>query len=72
MVPELFYGAYNKDLTKTLVSGADPYFPAHKVREGIVIKSDQYYNDPMSSSSKKARKVINPAYLDDTSNTDNH
>lgn len=72
MVPELFYGAYNKEVAKSLVSGADPYFPAHKVREGIVIKSDQYYNDPMSSSGKKARKMINPEYLDDKSNTDNH
>lgn len=72
MVPELFCGDYNKDLAKTLVSGADPYYPAHKVREGIVIKSVSNYNDPMSSSSKKARKMISPEYLDDKSNTDNH
>lgn len=72
MIPELFYGDYTKEIAKTLVSGADPYYPAHKVREGIVIKSVTNYNDPMSSSSKKARKMISPEYLDDKSNTDNH
>lgn len=72
MVPELFYGAYNPEVAKSLVSGADPYYPAHKVREGIVVKSDQYYNDKMSSSGKKARKMISPEYLDSKENTDFH
>lgn len=72
MVPELFYGAYTPDIAKSLVSGADPYYPPHKVREGIVVKSDQYYNDAQSSSGKKARKMISPEYLDDKSNSDEH
>jgi RNA ligase (TIGR02306 family) len=72
MVPTLFEGKYDRNIANTLSVGADPYYPQHKVREGIVIKSEDNYNDPMSSSSKKVRKIINPAYLDDTSNTDNH
>ena len=72
VVPELYRGKYSSEIAKGLVSGADPYYPAHKVREGIVIKSETNYNDKLSSSCKKARKWINPEYLDDKSNSDNH
>ena len=72
VIPELFNGAYSPEIAKGLVSGADPYYPAHKVREGIVIKSETKYNDPLSSSNKKARKMISPEYLDRADNTDFH
>jgi len=72
MVPVLFMGTYDRNIANTLSVGADPYYPAHKVREGIVIKSEDNYNDPMSSSAKKVRKIINPAYLDDFTNSDSH
>lgn len=72
MVPTLFKGKYDKSVLDTLVTGADPYFPAHKVREGIVIKSIKDYNNAMCSSRKKSLKYINPDYLDDKNNTDFH
>jgi RNA ligase (TIGR02306 family) len=72
MVPVLYKGFYDKATMESLISGVDPYYPPHKIREGIVIKSESNYNDPMSSAGKKARKVISPEYLDDKSNTDLH
>lgn len=72
VVPVLYDGIYSKEVADSLVTGADPYYPAHKVREGIVIKSEDKYNCPLSSSSKKARKMISPEYLDDKTNSDNH
>lgn len=72
MIPVLYEGAYHSSVPKALVSGVDPYYPEHKVREGIVIKSLDLYNDPLSSSNKKARKMISPDYLDNKTNTDNH
>lgn len=71
MVPVLYRGKYSKQVAASLVSGADPYYPAHKVREGIVIKAEKY-NDPLCSSKKKALKFINPEYLDDRNNSDFH
>lgn len=72
MVPTLYEGPYTKEIGEALVSGPDPYYPAHKVREGIVVKSVDKYNCPMSSSNKKARKIINPDYLDNKDNSDFH
>lgn len=72
MVPVLYEGFYKRSIADSLVSGADPYYPQHKVREGIVIKSVTNYNDPLSSAGKKARKIISPEYLDDKTNSDNH
>ena len=72
VILELYRGKYSPDIAKSLVSGADPYYPAHKVREGIVIKSESNYNDVLSSSNKKARKMISPEYLDRADNTDFH
>ena len=71
MIPVLYRGKYDKDIMQSLVSGIDPYYPQHKIREGIVIKSETNYNDPMSSSGKKARKIISPEYLD-KDNSDFH
>jgi RNA ligase (TIGR02306 family) len=73
MVPVLFDGKYSKSVLDSLVSGADPYYPQHKVREGIVIKmKGEGYNNPLCSGSKKSLKYINPAYLDKLDNTDFH
>lgn len=71
MVPVLYRGFYDKSIMESLISGIDPYYPPHKIREGIVIKSETCYNDPMSGAGKKARKVISPEYLD-KDNSDNH
>lgn len=70
-VTVLYEGPYSRQIANSLVSGADPYYPQHKVREGIVIKSIDNYNDPMSDSHKKVRKIISPEYLD-RDNTDFH
>lgn len=70
MVPILYQGTYSREIADSLISGEDPYYPQHKVREGVVVKSMDNYNDPLSEGSKKARKMINPEYLDDKSNTD--
>lgn len=71
-VPVLYKGLYSKDEIAKLVSGPSVYCPEQKVREGITIKSRYNYNDPFMSSSKRVVKWINPEYLDDTSNSDNH
>lgn len=71
MVPILYRGKYTKQVAESLISGADPYYPKHKVREGIVIKAKNY-NDVLCSSKKKALKWINPEYLDDRNNSDFH
>ena len=71
-VMELYNGPYSPEIAKALVSGSDPYYPQHKVREGIVIKSEDNYNEKFSLSGRKSRKMINPAYLEDYTNTDGH
>ena len=72
-MPVLYEGKFtSKELIQTFVSGADPYYPSHKVREGIVIKSREKYNDSTQSAGKRARKWISPEYLDDKTNSDLH
>lgn len=71
-VPQLAYTTYGKlDLTK-LSTGPSAYDSKQLVKEGVVVKSAIQYNDPTRPSNKRALKFINPQYLDDKSNTDNH
>ena len=72
MVPTIFEGPFNRDLVGTLAEGFSIFNPNEKVREGVVIKSMNDYNSPLAKSDRKALKVMNPAYLLDTSNSDEH
>ncbi len=67
-VPVLYEGPFNKALITSLCEGAS-VFGTEKVREGCVVKAARDYD---VGGNKKALKVINPKYLDDTSNSDNH
>jgi RNA ligase (TIGR02306 family) len=69
LVPVLYKGPFHKAVLNELVSGPSVYYPDHKVREGVVVKSRNEYDQ---FGQKRALKYINPDYLDDTSNTDNH
>lgn len=68
-VPVLYKGPYNKDLVERLVTGFSPYYPEHRIREGIALKAVKDYDN---MGQKKALKLINPAYLADETNTDEH
>jgi RNA ligase (TIGR02306 family) len=68
-VPVLYRGEFNKDMITALASGPSVYCPKQKVIEGVVIKAKNNY---CIAGNKKALKLINPEYLDDKSNTDNH
>lgn len=68
MVPILYKGPFNKEFVKSLASGPSLYCKEQKVIEGVVVKALNYDIE----GNKKALKVINPAYLDDVTNTDNH
>lgn len=70
-VPVLYRGPYNKEMTYELTKGDSIYCPKQKIREGIVIKSTDGYNDPLCPSSKKGLKWISEAYLD-KDNSDFH
>lgn len=63
-VPILHDGKYNKQLAQELAVGDSVYCPQQKVREGVVVKSKEAYNDNSCSSQKKALKIISPVYLD--------
>lgn len=63
-VPVLYRGPYNKEMAYELTKGDSIYCPKQKIREGIVIKSTNGYNDPLCPSSKKGLKWISEAYLD--------
>lgn len=63
-VPVLYNGPYSKEILESLVGGESVYDPKTKVREGVVVKARQGYNDPYYSANKKVFKHINPAYLD--------
>lgn len=67
-VPVLYKGIYDQEIVNKLTTGPDPMWPKHP-REGIVIKS-RYNYDNMQS--KRALKSINPDYLADDTNTDDH
>lgn len=69
IVPTLYSGPYNKELAYSLTKGNSVYCPTQKVREGIVIKSNEIYSN---EGSKRALKWVSEAYLDDSSNTDFH
>lgn len=69
MVPELYAGPYNKELAYSLTKGPSVYCPAQKVREGIVIKSNESYDN---EGNKRALKWVSEVYLDDKTNTDFH
>lgn len=68
-VPTLYKGIFNAEMAKQLVTGNSVYCPQEKVKEGIVVKIRTGYS---VNGSKQALKMINEAYLDDMSNTDNH
>jgi RNA ligase (TIGR02306 family) len=68
-VPILFKGLYDKNKIASLVEGPSVHHPGEPVKEGIVIKAAKEYGQ---NGSKKALKFINPQYLDNPNNTDNH
>lgn len=70
VVPTLYEGPYNKQLSHELTKGDSVYEPKQKIREGIVIKAKQY-NDKLCPGNKKALKWISETYLD-KDNTDFH
>lgn len=69
-VPVLYIGPYNKAYIEMLITGHSVYCTKQKVKEGVVIKSRYGYND--ETGSKRAVKWINPDYLSDSTNTDDH
>lgn len=72
MVPVLYEGPYNKHATYELTKGDSVYCPSQKIREGVVIKSDDVaYNKMGMPNSRKSLKWISEAYLD-KDNTDFH
>jgi RNA ligase (TIGR02306 family) len=68
-VPVLYKGIWDKEKVEATVSGSSIYYPKHAVREGVVIKLRKDYDD---FGNKTAYKFINPTYLDDKSNSDDH
>lgn len=69
MVPILYRGPYNKELTYLLTKNPSSYCPQQKIMEGVVIKAQQNYT---IEGNKKALKWISEGYLDDKNNTDFH
>lgn len=69
MVPILHDGPYSRDLAYALSNGPSVYYPKHKVREGVVIKSQEAY---CNEGNKRALKWVSELYLDDADNTDHH
>lgn len=68
-VPVLYRGVYSADVLANLTVGPSVMDPNTKVREGVVVKSRHTYD---IEQNKQAFKSINPKYLDDQTNTDNH
>lgn len=69
MVPRLYFGPYGKEDAYKLTFGPSAYCPTEKVREGIVIKTSEGYDQ---SGNKRALKWVSEIYLDNNKNTDNH
>ena len=69
LVPILYDGPFNKELAYSLTRGPSAYDTKTKVREGIVIKSQETYS---IEGNKRALKWVSEDYLSDTSNTDFH
>lgn len=63
-VPILFRGLFHKEYAHELTKGNSVYCPSQKVREGIVIKSRNSYNDPFMPSNKKCVKWLSEKYLE--------
>ena len=70
-VPTLYMGLWNKAVVEELITGDSVYCPTQKVREGVVVKSVDNYNDNSCASGKKVLKWISPEYLD-KDNSDFH
>lgn len=70
-VPVLYRGPFSKALAYELTKGDSVYSPKQKIREGVVIKSVNDYNNQTMPSNKKALKYISEAYLD-KDNSDFH
>lgn len=63
MVPELYRGPFfNVEHTKDFTLGNSVLCPKQAVREGLVVKSVNHYNDERGN--KRALKVISEKYLD--------
>jgi len=70
MVPEVYRGPFiSLDFVKAYTLGNSVLCPDQKVREGVVVKSLDNYDE---FGNKRALKVISEVYLDDPTNTDNH
>lgn len=70
MVPELYRGPYQSlDFVKSFAKGDSVFVPSQKVREGVVVKSLDNYNE---GESNRALKIISEDYLADDTNTDFH
>lgn len=67
MVPVLYRGKFDMAKIEPLISGPSVYYPDHKVREGIVLKAKENYDN---FNNKRAVKIINPDYLSDLTNSD--
>lgn len=70
VVPELYRGPFNLEGIQALTKGNSVYAPKQKVREGVVIKAIEGYDDEFCG--KMARKLISEDYLADMKNSDNH
>lgn len=68
-VPVLYKGPYSQAIVQQHTSGPSVLCPSEKIREGCVVKSRYNYDQDQS---KRAMKSINPDYLNDPTNTDNH
>lgn len=69
IVPVLYRGPYNKEMSKTLTEGPSVLDPNQKVREGIVIKP---VKETETFMGRKVLKWVADSYLLDFNNTDNH
>jgi hypothetical protein len=72
MVPIVEVGTFNRKKIEELATGPSLLDPNEKVREGVVVKAVLDYNNPLAKSDRKALKVINPEYLLNPENTDEH
>lgn len=69
MVPELYRGPFDHEKIHAMTLGNSVLAPSQKIREGVVIKALEGYNEGMGS--KRALKFISEKYLD-KDNTDFH
>lgn len=70
MVPEVYRGPFiSLEFAKQHSEGPSVLWPQEKVREGIVVKAFDNYDE---YGNKRALKVVSEVYLDNHKNTDNH